>query len=957
MMSGFGLGDSHGSTKLVRIVVVGETRTKKSSLIMAAVTDHNHPDPRIPSMLPYTKLPSEYCFEDVPVTLIDTSLRDSYNNVLWVDKKDVIREVKEANAIVLTFAMDRLETLHCLSEYWLLLLNFLLSYVFSNRFCNFFLLNRSSTCYSIIQKEHNPIDNEEITTAIRRQRREIEICIEWYALRLSDISWLAQAVFVQVQIAAMHPIGPVYDQVTNSLKPRCVVALKHIFELNARDNDYILNDDGSKHVNARCFSIPLMPSRSRALINFVQELCPEGVKENGLTVDGFLVLITKLIIDRKLRPLWTMLRTFGYNNDIRLVDEMIPYSSFKPMHDQNAELTDEAIGSLRRVYHHFDNLEPQMMESLFETAPENSHGLTKPVRIVVVGEKGTRKSITLRNHADPRIPLLLPYTNLPSKYCSEDVLVTLLDSFFEVNVYYDLDAYNNVTWVGLYLNIMGFFSFDVSVNNICRPVEKGDVIREVKQEDAIVLLLETLDRLSEYWLLLFRHLKVQFSFFLMSSSINSSPYRSSTCYSIIQKEHNPIDNEEITIAIRQQFREIEICIEWSASRLSDISWLVQAVFVQAQITAMHPIGPVYDQVTNSLKPRCVSALKHIFEHYACDNDYILSDERLIYINARCFGIPLMPSRSKALIKSVQELCSEGDKENGLTVDGFLVLITKLIIDRKLRTLWTMLRTFGYNNDIRLVDEMIPYSSFKRIPERRVYHRFHNLGSQMMESFFESAPERLNKTSKNRCVGENGTRKSSLIIAAVTGHNHPDPINPPMLPYTNLRSEYFSEDVPVPLIDTFLISVKLTDEAIRSLRRVYNRFDNLGPQMMESLTSPERPVYDQVTNSLKPRCVSALKRIFELYACDNDYTLSEDMLNHINARCFGIPLMPSHSKALIKSVQELCPVGVKENRLTVDDFLSVELTDGALGSLRRVYHRFDNLGPQMMKSFFETAPER
>ena len=150
----------------------------------------------------------------------------------------------------------------------------------------------------------------------------------------TDFFVQAQAVFVQVQIAAMHPIGPVYDQVTNSLKPRCVVALKHIFELNARDNDYILNDDGSKHVNARCFSIPLMPSRSRALINFVQELCPEGVKENGLTVDGFLVLITKLIIDRKLRPLWTMLRTFGYNNDIRLVDEMIPYSSFKPMHDQ-----------------------------------------------------------------------------------------------------------------------------------------------------------------------------------------------------------------------------------------------------------------------------------------------------------------------------------------------------------------------------------------------------------------------------------------------------------------------------------------------------------------------------------------------------------------------------------------------------------------------------------------------
>ena len=80
--------------------------------------------------------------------------------------------------------------------------------------------------------------------------------------------------------------------------------------------------------------LPLMPSRCRALIKSVQELCPIGVKGNGLTIDGFLVLITKLINDRKLRTLWTMLRTFGYNNDIRLVDEMIPYSSFKPMHDQ-----------------------------------------------------------------------------------------------------------------------------------------------------------------------------------------------------------------------------------------------------------------------------------------------------------------------------------------------------------------------------------------------------------------------------------------------------------------------------------------------------------------------------------------------------------------------------------------------------------------------------------------------
>ncbi|KAG2269471.1 hypothetical protein Bca52824_064026 [Brassica carinata] len=347
MMSGFCLGDSHGSTKPVRIVVVGEKGTRKSSLILAAVTAHNHPNPIIPPLLPYTNLRSEYFSEDVPFTLIDTFLRPE-------DKGDVIREVKEADAIVLTFAMDRQESLDRLSEYWLPLFRHLevrVPIVVAG--------------YIVFYKEHNPIDIEEITTPIRQQCQEIEICIEWSAPWLSDIT-----VFVQAQIAAMYPIGPVYDQVTNSLKPRCVAALKRIFELYARNNDYILSDDGLSDMNVRSFGIPVMPSRSRELIKSVQELCPIGVKGNGLTIDGFLVLITKLINDRKLRTLWTILRTLGYNNDLRLVHEMIPYSSFKRMPDQSVELTDEAIGSLKRAYHRFDNLGPQMMESFFETAPE-----------------------------------------------------------------------------------------------------------------------------------------------------------------------------------------------------------------------------------------------------------------------------------------------------------------------------------------------------------------------------------------------------------------------------------------------------------------------------------------------------------------------------------------------------------------------------------------------------------
>ncbi|KAF8091864.1 hypothetical protein N665_0433s0031 [Sinapis alba] len=354
MMSFLGLGDTPGSKKTVRIVVVGEKGTRKSSLIMAAVTGHYRPDPNIPPMLPYTNLPSEKCSEDIPVTLIDTSSRPE-------DMEEVVKEVKEADAIVLTFAMDRQETLDRLSEYWLPL--------FRNLEVRVPIVVAG---YRVIKKEHNPINIEEITTPIRQQFREIKICIEWSAQTLYDVSWLAQVVFVQAQVAAMHPIGPVYDQETSSLKPRCVAALKRIFAIFARNNGYILNADGLNDLNVRCFDIPLMPYHSRALIKCVQERCPEGVKENGLTIDGFLVLITKLIKDGTIKTLWTILRTFGYNNDIRLADEMIPYSSFKRKPDQSVELTDEAIGMLKIAYHRCDNnLGPQMMESLFETAPES----------------------------------------------------------------------------------------------------------------------------------------------------------------------------------------------------------------------------------------------------------------------------------------------------------------------------------------------------------------------------------------------------------------------------------------------------------------------------------------------------------------------------------------------------------------------------------------------------------
>ena len=56
----------------------------------------------------------------------------------------------------------------------------------------------------------------------------------------------------------------------------------------------------------------------------VQEKLPEGVNDHGLTLTGFLFLHALFIEKGRLETTWTVLRKFGYNNDIKLSDELIP---------------------------------------------------------------------------------------------------------------------------------------------------------------------------------------------------------------------------------------------------------------------------------------------------------------------------------------------------------------------------------------------------------------------------------------------------------------------------------------------------------------------------------------------------------------------------------------------------------------------------------------------------------
>ncbi|KAK8963693.1 hypothetical protein KSP40_PGU000728 [Platanthera guangdongensis] len=86
------------------------------------------------------------------------------------------------------------------------------------------------------------------------------------------------------------------------------------------------------------------------------------------------------------------------------------------------------------------------------------------------------------------------------------------------------------------------------------------------------------------------------------------------------------------------------------------------------------------------------------------------------IQVKCFNAPLQHPEIAGVQKLVQEKMPEGVNEQGLTLTGFLFLHALFIEKGRLETTWTVLRKFGYDNDIKLRDDLLP-RIFKRAPDQ------------------------------------------------------------------------------------------------------------------------------------------------------------------------------------------------------------------------------------------------
>ncbi len=90
--------------------------------------------------------------------------------------------------------------------------------------------------------------------------------------------------------------------------------------------------------------------------------------------------------------------------------------------------------------------------------------------------------------------------------------------------------------------------------------------------------------------------------------------------------------------------------------------------------------------------------------------------------------------------------------------------------------------------------------------------------------------------------------------------------------------------------------------------------------IKAVQYPMAPLYDPETQSLKPLCVRALRRIFLMCDKDKDGLLNDKELNEFQVKCFNAPLQPEELSGVKDVVKSRLENGLENNHLTFSGFV-------------------------------------
>lgn len=326
----------------------------KTSIIEVLITEQFQEN--VQPVLPVLVVPKEVTPEQVHVSIVDTPGKQD-------EIAKVESEVRQADVVVIVYAVDNKESVQRVTTYWL--------HKFRSMKLNIPIIlagNKIDSRGGVADPEA-AAKMELFIKPIMDTYREVDVCIECSAKTVSNIS----EVFYFAQKAVLYPTGPVYNVETHELRPRAVSALRRIFKLCDKDGDGGLNDKELNEFQYACFRLNLQPAELEGVKKVVKENRPQnGINADGsLSVEGFIFLHTLFVQKGRLETTWIVLRKFGYDDDmrIRLDDADVPSVAA----DQSVELSADGRAFLEGVFARADTdgdglLAPEEVSALFENS-------------------------------------------------------------------------------------------------------------------------------------------------------------------------------------------------------------------------------------------------------------------------------------------------------------------------------------------------------------------------------------------------------------------------------------------------------------------------------------------------------------------------------------------------------------------------------------------------------------
>lgn len=160
-----------------------------------------------------------------------------------------------------------------------------------------------------------------------------------------------------------------------------------IFKVCDFDGDGLLNDFELNHFQKRCFDAPLQPQVLDEVKAVLLRNIPDGIREDSVTLKGFLFLHCLFIQRGRNETTWAVLRRFGYNENMEMCkDYLQPPLKIPP--GSSTELSHRGQQFLTALFERSDRdgdgaLSQQEYRAIFSACPAAPWSWSSDIRYTV----------------------------------------------------------------------------------------------------------------------------------------------------------------------------------------------------------------------------------------------------------------------------------------------------------------------------------------------------------------------------------------------------------------------------------------------------------------------------------------------------------------------------------------------------------------------------------------------